>query len=81
LWAGNPVEYVKELDVGEYWANYSYSYIVTTLGTANMNEFTTWPSNYLLKPATKNDYDPDENELVNAFTAKTMYTGMVKYYA
>jgi carbonic anhydrase/acetyltransferase-like protein (isoleucine patch superfamily) len=28
LWAGNPVEYVKDLDIGEAWANYSYSYIV-----------------------------------------------------
>ncbi len=28
LWGGNPVEYIKTLDVGEVWSNYSYSYIV-----------------------------------------------------
>ena len=32
LWGGNPVEYIKDLDVGEVWANYSYSYVNVNLG-------------------------------------------------
>jgi carbonic anhydrase/acetyltransferase-like protein (isoleucine patch superfamily) len=47
LWAGNPVEYVKDLNVGEAWANYSLSYVNVTLGDSNRNEFTLWASNYL----------------------------------
>lgn len=27
LWAGNPCEYVKDLDLGELWANYSLSFV------------------------------------------------------
>jgi carbonic anhydrase/acetyltransferase-like protein (isoleucine patch superfamily) len=49
LWAGNPVEYVKDLDIGEVWANYSLSYVNVALGDYNRSEFTMWASNYLLQ--------------------------------
>ena len=52
LWAGNPVEYVKDLDIGELWANYSYSYVTVALGDIHRDEFTMWASNYLKKPTT-----------------------------
>lgn len=48
LWGGNPVEYIKDLDVGEVWANYSQSYINVSLADSHKAEFTAWPSNYLL---------------------------------
>jgi gamma-carbonic anhydrase len=63
LWAGNPVEYVKDLDIGEVWANYTYSYVNTALGDYHKNEFTQWQTNYLLKPSTQEDLDPNENDL------------------
>jgi gamma-carbonic anhydrase len=47
LWGGNPVEYMKDLDVGECWANYTFSYLNTALGDIHRNEFTMWASNYL----------------------------------
>ena len=47
LWAGNPVEFVKDLDIGEVWANYSYSYVNVALGDYHRSEFTIWASNYL----------------------------------
>lgn len=47
LWAGNPVEYVKDLDIGEVWANYTLSYVTVALGDVHRNEFTLWSSNYL----------------------------------
>ena len=52
LWAGNPVEYVKDLNVGESWANYSNSYLSVTLGDAHRFNFTMYPSNYLQKAST-----------------------------
>jgi carbonic anhydrase/acetyltransferase-like protein (isoleucine patch superfamily) len=52
LWAGNPVEYVKDLDIGEVWSNYSLSYIHVALGDFHRAEFTQWSSNYLLKEST-----------------------------
>ena len=42
LWAGNPVEYVKDLDIGEVWSNYSYSYVNTALGDYHRSEFLSW---------------------------------------
>lgn len=55
LWGGNPVEYIKDLNIGELWANYSLSYQHSSIGDGMKNEFTTWPSNYLLKGTKKED--------------------------
>ena len=55
LWAGNPAEYVKDLDIGESWANYTYSYVNTALGDAHKDQFTLWRSNYLLNAQNKDD--------------------------
>ena len=60
LWAGNPVEYVKHLDIGEAFANYSLSYINTFLGDQLKETYSLWPSNYLLRPATKDDLGDSE---------------------
>ena len=32
LWGGNPVVFIKDLDIGEVWANYTKSYITSSLG-------------------------------------------------
>jgi len=58
------VEYVKDLDVGELWANYSYSYVNASLGDSHRNEFSMWPSSYLLKESTQEDLEPNENDLM-----------------
>ena len=60
LWAGNPAEYVKDLDIGELFANYSLSYVNSFLGDNVKNMLTNWPSNYLLKSSDKNDLDADD---------------------
>lgn len=75
------MEFVKELDIGEAWANYSYSYVNVSLGDAHRNEFTMWNSNYLLKPATQEDVEIAEEDLDNAYTTKNLFRGIVKYYA
>jgi carbonic anhydrase/acetyltransferase-like protein (isoleucine patch superfamily) len=81
LWAGNPVEYVKDLDLGEVWANYSYSYVNVALADAHRNEFTQWSSNYLKKPSTQEDIDIAEEDLSATYVTKNLYRGLVKYYA
>ena len=59
LWAGNPAEYVKDLDIGELFANYSLSYVNTFMGDMIKETYTLWPSNYLAKQSDLNDVDPD----------------------
>ena len=81
LWAGNPAEYVKDLDVGETWANYTLSYIHVALGDMQRNEFMMWPSNYLQKPTTQEDIDLKDDEMDSMYTTKNLYRGIVKYYA
>lgn len=57
LWAGNPVEYVKDLNIAETWSNYTFSYVNVALADAHKNEFSPWASNYLKKPPTQEDID------------------------
>ena len=66
LWAGNPVEFVKHLDMAELFTNYSLSYVNTFLGDKVMETYTSWPSNYLLKKATKEDVStPERIDTIN----------------
>jgi carbonic anhydrase/acetyltransferase-like protein (isoleucine patch superfamily) len=81
LWAGNPCEFVKELNVAETWANYTYSYVNAALGDAHKQEFTVWQSNYLLKGSNHDDVEPNENDLTGQFVERDYFSGMVKYYA
>ena len=57
LWAGNPAEFVKELDIGELFTNYSLSYVNSTLGDMVKDTFSTWPTNYMMKEASIDDLD------------------------
>lgn len=81
LWAGNPCEFVKELNVGETWANYTYSYVNSALGDAHRAEFTAWPSNYLLKGSSFEDIEPNQNDLGPSYIDKDIFIGVAKLYA
>ena len=72
---------MKDLDVGEVWANYTLSYVNVALSDTHKNEFTTWPSNYLLKGSTADDLEMSENDLESLYTSKNLYRGIAKYYA
>ena len=52
LWGGNPVKFIKDLNVAEVWANYTKSYSVSALGDMHRNEFTMWNSAYLNRDST-----------------------------
>mmetsp|Transcript_13053 Transcript_13053/g.11541 ORF Transcript_13053/g.11541 Transcript_13053/m.11541 type:complete len:99 (+) Transcript_13053:442-738(+) len=78
-WGGNPCEFIKDLNVGERVANYSKSYIHSTVGDANKETFLGWANNYL-------DYESTHDDLhIEAgfhFTGveKHWNEGHVKYY-
>lgn len=55
LWGGNPVSFMKDLDVGEVWANYTKSYVEVSLADAHKNEFTLWNSAYLHRNSSSSD--------------------------
>jgi len=79
LWGGNPVVFIKDLDVGEVWANYTKSYITSSLGEACKNEFTTWNSAYMQRTSSATDVEPDENDLVEQ-KVSNYHHGIAKYY-
>ena len=72
---------MKDLDVGEVWANYTLSYVNVAIADAHRNEFTTWSSNYLLKDSSADDLEANENDLETMYTTKNLYRGIAKYYA
>ena len=79
LWGGNPVVFIKDLDIGEVWANYTKSYITSSLGEASKNEFTTWNSAYMQRVSTLEDADPTEDSEMPA-SVSTYYRNLPKYY-
>ena len=79
LWGGNPCVFIKDLDIGECWANYTKSYITSSLGEACKNEFTMWNSAYLQRESSMTDADPEENDYVPT-TIGSYYKGIPKYY-
>ena len=63
LWGGNPVVFIKDLDIGEVWANYTKSYITSSTGDMIKKEFTTWNSAYLQRESSATDVDPEDNDI------------------
>lgn len=80
LWGGNPVSYIKDLDIGELWANYTKSYVTASTGEACRNEFTTWNSAYLQRESSATDLDPDDTMQEPATIGNDYYKYIPKYY-
>lgn len=59
MWGGNPVSFIKDLNIAETWSNYTLSYVNQFLGDVHKNEFTMWSSAYLDKEVTRDDVDID----------------------
>ena len=79
LWGGNPVVFIKDLNMGEVWANYTKSYVVSSTGDMIKREFTMWNSAYLQRDASATDADPDESDMI-ASTVSNPYRHMAKVY-
>lgn len=80
LWGGNPCVFIKDLNIAEVWANYTKSYVTSSLGEACKNEFTTWNSAYLQRESSATDVDPDDNDAGSATTGHNYYKYIPKYY-
>ena len=57
LWGGNPCVFLKDLNVGETWSNYTLSYVNHHLAEVHKNEFTLWNSAYLTQESTEDDVE------------------------
>ena len=79
LWGGNPVVFIKDLDIGETWANYTKSYVTSSLGEACKDEFTTWNSAYMQRESTATDAEPDANDMAPS-TVTDYYRHIPKHY-
>ena len=81
LWGGNPCSFIKDLNVGETWSNYTLSYVNHFLSESHKNEFTMWNSAYLQKDSFSDDLAVDLDNADDCKTSGNPFRGMVKYYA
>ena len=71
--------FIKDLDIGEVWANYTKSYITSSMGEACKNEFTVWNSAYLQRESSMTDADPEDNMISTSMTSY-YYSSIAKHY-
>lgn len=81
LWGGNPVQFIKDLNVAECWANYSFSYIHHHLGNVHRHEFSPWNNAYLHRPSTREDLEIDPENYERLDISQDLFKGTIKLYA
>jgi carbonic anhydrase/acetyltransferase-like protein (isoleucine patch superfamily) len=79
VWGGNPVEYIRDVEESEHFANYTLSYNMRVMGTDYIQSFTPWSYNYLKIEATRDDIECDPAELMVTFYDVTK-DDVKKYY-
>ena len=80
LWGGNPVEYIRDIQDSEQFANYAQSFVHWDLASIHLNEFEPWSSNYLQKDSTRDDVDLNPEDLVFRPFRDHEYAGAIKIY-
>jgi carbonic anhydrase/acetyltransferase-like protein (isoleucine patch superfamily) len=78
VWGGNPVEYIRDVEESEMFANYTLSYNIRELGHNYLDHFTPWNYSYLQKETTKDDIDLNPEELITSPINPT--AEVTKYY-
>ena len=73
------MKFIKDLDIGEVWANYTKSYVISSMGECCKNEFTTWNSAYLQRESSATDAEPDE-QMLEPRSINNYYLGLPKHY-
>lgn len=73
------MSFIKDLDLGEVWHNYTKSYVEVALGDSHKNEFTTWSSSYLERQTNTEDVDPSDQHRAQT-VGRNYFKGLVKYY-
>ena len=81
LWGGNPCSFIKDLNVGETWSNYTLSYVNHYLSEVHKNEFTVWNSAYLEKESFRDDIEINLDHAEDLKHSGNPFRGLVKYYA
>ena len=71
--------FIKDLDIGETWSNYTLSYVNHHLAEVHKNEFTVWNAAYLDRESTADDFNI-ENIGTGQVSSPNIMHGMVKYY-
>ena len=81
LWGGNPVQFIKDLNVAECWSNYSLSYVLHHLGETHKFEFSPWNAAYLEMPSTREDLEIDLDNFSRLTVCYNFDRGLIKFYA
>ncbi len=79
VWGGNPVEYIRDVEESEHFANYTLTYNMRVLGTDYLESFTPWSYNYLKIEASRDDIEVDPSELI-ATGGDWSASDLTKYY-
>ena len=64
------MEYVRDLDMSEQFANYAASHISEAIAEELGSCFQVWASTYLKKETTQEDVDFDNDESMRGFTVE-----------
>ncbi len=80
LWGGNPVQYIRDIEESEYFANYTQAFVHWEAASIHLNEFDPWRSNYLQKDSTKDDVDLNPEDLAFRVFRDHHYAGVIKQY-
>jgi carbonic anhydrase/acetyltransferase-like protein (isoleucine patch superfamily) len=78
VWGGNPVEYIRDVEESEMFANYTLSYNTRDLGALYLEHFTPWSYNYLQKETTRDDVEL--NPIDTLATSNVSESPISKYY-
>ena len=73
------MKFIKDLDIGEGWANYTKSYVISSMGEVCKNEFTAWNSAYMQRESSATDADPDE-QMLEPRSVSDYWAGIPKHY-
>ena len=81
LWGGNPVSFIKDLNVAETWSNYTMSYVHHFLADVHKDEFSVWGNAYLQKESTYEDLEIEAEGVGTHRVSPNLMRGAVKFYA
>jgi hypothetical protein len=79
VWGGNPVQYIRDANESEIFANYSFTYEIYALSQLYLSQFTPWSYAYLKKESTRDDVDLAPDDLIAVYLKETPDTPKLYY--
>jgi gamma-carbonic anhydrase len=80
LWGGNPCVFMKDLDIGEVWSNYTRSYVNASMGDMHRYQYTTWRNAYMNNESSQDDVVPEKHEVIGQTVDRLYKEDASKYY-